>query len=129
MPRRTKSEPDTSVRPRYAGYVRVSVVGGRAGESFISPSVQREQIEAWARLRGVDIVEHYEDLDQTGGKLSRPALDALMERVREGDLDGVAVARLDRLSRAGVADALRLVEEMSEHGVSLAAVDLGIDPT
>jgi site-specific DNA recombinase len=129
MPRRTKSEPETPDRPRYAGYVRVSVVGGRAGDSFISPSVQREQIEAWARLRGVDVVDHYEDLDQTGGKLSRPGLDALMDRVRRGEVDGVAVARLDRLSRAGVADALKLIEEMDEHGVKLAAVDLGLDPT
>jgi DNA invertase Pin-like site-specific DNA recombinase len=125
MPRSKSS----TARPRFAAYVRVSVVGGREGESFISPTVQREQVEAWARLRGVDIVATFEDLDQSGGKLSRPGLDALMDRVRAGDLDGVAVARLDRLSRAGVADALKLIEEMADHGVSLAAVDLGLDPT
>ena len=124
-----KRQPEPNRRPRYACYVRVSVVGGREGDSFISPSVQREQVEAWARLRGVDVVERYEDLDQSGGRLSRPGLDALMQRVRAGELDGVAVARLDRLSRAGVADALGLIEEMAEHGVKLAAVDLGLDPT
>jgi site-specific DNA recombinase len=39
------------------------------------------------------------------------------------------VARLDRLSRASVAEALRLVEEIDAHGGKIAAVDLGIDPT
>lgn len=52
-----------------------------------------------------------------------------MTRIRTGETEGIAVARLDRLSRAGVADALRLIEEVHDHGASLAAVDLGIDPT
>jgi hypothetical protein len=34
------------------GYVRVSQVHGRFGERFMSPVVQREQIERWAELRG-----------------------------------------------------------------------------
>jgi hypothetical protein len=52
-----------------------------------------------------------------------------MDRIRSGETDGIAVARLDRLSRAGVADALSLIEEILEHDASLAAVDLGLDPT
>ncbi len=52
-----------------------------------------------------------------------------MARIRSGETDGIVVARLDRLSRAGVADALKLVEEIDGYGASIAAVDLGIDPT
>jgi DNA invertase Pin-like site-specific DNA recombinase len=111
------------------GYIRVSRVGGREGDSFISPGVQREKIEQWAALRGAEIIEWHTDLDQTGGKFSRPGLDALMDRIRSGATEGVAVAKLDRLSRAGVADALKLVQEIHDHGATLAAVDLGIDPT
>jgi site-specific DNA recombinase len=111
------------------GYVRVSRVGGREGDSFISPAVQRDQIAKWASLRGVTIAQWHEDLDQSGGKLTRPGLDALMDRVHTGATGGIAVARLDRLSRAGVADALRLVESIQEAGGTLAIVDLGIDPT
>jgi hypothetical protein len=33
---------------RLDGYVRVSRVGGREGESFISPEVQRDRIAAYA---------------------------------------------------------------------------------
>lgn len=111
------------------GYVRVSQVAGRSGDSFISPDVQREQIARWASLRGVTIAAWHEDLDQSGGKLTRPGLDAMMARLRAGETDGIAVARLDRLSRANVGAALRLVEEVTELGGKLAVVDLGVDPT
>ena len=112
----------------FDGYIRVSQVRGREGDSFISPELQREQIEAWAKLRGVLIGEWHIDLDETGGALDRPGLNAAMDRIRAGQSQGIAVAKLDRLSRAGVGDALKLVEEMQEAGASLAALDLGIDP-
>jgi len=111
------------------GYIRVSKVGARGGESFISPTMQRETIEGWAALRGVEIAAWHEDLDQSGGKLDRPGLSALLERIENGESEGVIVARLARLSRLGVADALRLVERITEAGGSITAVDLGLDPT
>jgi site-specific DNA recombinase len=122
--------PKTSGKPsRMDQYVRVSRVGGREGESFISSDVQREHGQAWARLRGVEVAMVHEDLDQSGGKLDRPGLTALLARIRTGETDGVIVSKLDRLSRLGVADALRLVERITDAGGSIAAVDLGIDPT
>lgn len=111
------------------GYVRVSRVGGRTGESFISPAVQREQIEGWAKLRGVTIAAWHEDLDQSGGRLERPGLTALLARIEGHETDGVVVAKLDRLSRLGVADALKLVERITEAGGAITALDLGLDPT
>jgi DNA invertase Pin-like site-specific DNA recombinase len=110
-------------------YVRVSRVAGRSGESFISPDLQREQGAAWASSRGVEVAVVHEDLDESGGKLERPGLGALMSRIRAGETDGVIVSKLDRLSRLGVADALRLVEQITEAGGSIAALDLGLDPT
>ncbi len=50
------------------GYIRVSRVGGRGGDSFISPAVQRDQIERWAAMRGATIVKWHEEYDQSGGK-------------------------------------------------------------
>ncbi len=111
------------------GYIRVSRVAGRAGDSFISPAVQRERIEAWAKSRGVEIAAWHEDLDQSGGKLDRPGLTALLERIETGESGGVAVAKLDRLSRLGVGDALKLVEQITERGGTLATADGEIDLT
>ena len=72
-----------------------------------------------------------EDLDVSGNAKApeRPGLAAFMDTLREGETDGIVVARLDRLSRLGVADALALVESIQEAGGSIAALDLGIDPT
>jgi len=109
------------------GYVRVSRVGGREGDSFISPDGQRERIEGWAKLRGVTIAEWHEDLDQSGGNRERPGLAALLARIEAGETDGVAVAKLDRLSRLGVADALKLVERITSAGATLATADGEVD--
>jgi DNA invertase Pin-like site-specific DNA recombinase len=111
------------------GYIRVSRVSGREGDSFISPDEQRRKIESWAQLRDVEIVAWHEDFDQSGNKRSRPGLDLTLERIEAGETDGIAVAKLDRLSRLGTADALKLVEHIVTVGGSFAAIDLGIDPT
>jgi site-specific DNA recombinase len=117
-------------RPRQMdAYIRVSRVGAREGPGYISPSVQREQIETWAALRHVQISAWHEDMDQSGGKLRRPGLDRMLSRIEAKETDGVIVAKLDRLSRLGVSDALKLVERITDAGATLAALDLGIDPT
>lgn len=111
------------------GYIRVSRVSGRKGESFISPSEQRKKIEGWGQLRDVEIIAWPKDLDQSGNKRDRPELDQTLARIAAGETDGIVVAKLDRLSRLGTADALKLVGQIVESGGSFAAIDLGIDPT
>src|SRR5690348_4805918 len=88
---------------RNDGCIRVSRVAGRDGESFISPEVQREQIKASGKLRGVEVAAWHEDLDQSGGLVDRPGLDPLLARIESGETEGVIVAKLDRLSRLVVA--------------------------
>jgi DNA invertase Pin-like site-specific DNA recombinase len=112
----------------FDAYIRVSALKGREGESFISPSEQRQKIEDWAKLRKVQIGEVHEDLDQSGGKLNRPGLEAVLARIREGRTEGIIVAKLDRLSRLGVADALRLIEEIHDAHGTVVFVEEGLDP-
>jgi hypothetical protein len=50
---------------RLDGYVRVSRVGYRSGERFISPAVQREKIAAWAAARPAVLLEVWEELDES----------------------------------------------------------------
>jgi site-specific DNA recombinase len=102
-------------------YVRVSRVGGRGGESFISPDVQREQIQRWADYTGATILRWHEDLDQTGGKMSRPAFDEMMERITSGATGGVVVAKTDRFARTLVG-ALGALEALSEAGAAFVSV-------
>src|SRR4051812_33656212 len=84
---------------RVLGYVRVSQVRGRKGDSFISPSVQREHIERWAGANGAEVVEVLEELDESGGRRDRPKLLRCVEAIESGEADGMVVAKLDRFFR------------------------------
>lgn len=113
---------------RLDGYVRISRVGGREGDTFISPDVQRTRIAQWAALRGAQIIAWHEDLDQSGGKMQRPGLDEALERVRHGATDGIVVAKLDRFARTLIG-ALETIARIDEAGGQVVSVDEGIDPS
>jgi site-specific DNA recombinase len=107
-------------------YVRVSKVAGREGESFISPTVQRERIESWAQLHGAELTWHEPELDVSGGGMRRPIFDRIMARVRAGESGGVVVAKLDRFARTLVG-ALGILEEFERQGAVLVSVADNID--
>lgn len=113
---------------RVDGYVRVSRVAGREGDAFISPEVQREQIEAWAKLRRATIVDWHTDLDMSGARRDRPGLAAAIERVETKQTEGVVVAKLDRLARS-LPVALDAINRIEEAGGQLVSIDEGIDPS
>jgi site-specific DNA recombinase len=107
-------------------YIRVSKVAGRGGDSFISPSVQRERIESWAQAHGTLVTWHEPELDVSGGTMSRPIFDRIMARVRAGETDGVIVAKLDRFARTLVG-ALGTLEEFERHNAVLVSVADNLD--
>jgi DNA invertase Pin-like site-specific DNA recombinase len=111
---------------RLISYIRVSRVAGREGDSFISPDVQRETIARYAEGAGHKLVGEQIDLDQSGGKMERPAFERALAAVEAGEADGIAVAKLDRFARS-VAGAAKALERLEAAGGSLVAVDLGID--
>jgi len=58
-------------------YTRVSRIGDRASppNSFITWTYSLPQIESYAKAYGHEIVAHFSDLDESGGKESRPGFD------------------------------------------------------
>ena len=111
---------------RAIGYVRVSRVGGRGGESFISPDVQRSTIEAKARERGLEVVEWVTDLDASDGKFEREGFQRAIEAVEAGAAEAIVVARLTRFARS-VLDTHRALERIELAGGRLVACDLDVD--
>ena len=111
---------------RLVGYVRVSQVAGREGDSFISPSVQRQQIERYAQLRGYTISEWIEDLDQSGAKADRPGWQRALGMVETHQVDGIACAKLDRFARS-VIDGREGLERVHAAGGALVLVAEGLD--
>jgi site-specific DNA recombinase len=108
------------------GYIRVSKVNGRSGESFISPRVQREKIQDFAKLHGHKVVAWHEDLDEPGSKRSRPGFQDAIARVEAGKSEGIAVAKLDRFARS-VADAATAIRRIREAGGELLSVEDNFD--
>jgi site-specific DNA recombinase len=108
------------------GYIRVSRRGGREGESFISPEVQRKKIAGWAKLHGVEIVRWWEEIDQSGAKLQRPMFQQALERCERSETGGIVVARLDRFARSAV-DALESIKRLNEAGARLVSVEDNFD--
>lgn len=108
------------------GYIRVSQVGGRKGDRFISPSVQREQVEAWSASNNAVLGEVFEELNESGGRADRPLLEAAIERVERKESDGVIVARLDRFGRS-LFDGLGAIKRIEEAGGTFVSVTDGID--
>jgi site-specific DNA recombinase len=113
---------------RIVGYVRVSRVAGRDGDSFQSPEEQRERIEHFARSGSVqhELVDWQTDLDESGGKYERPGFQAALEAVEQGRADGIAVARLNRFARS-VFDAQKALRRLEDAGGAFLAADLGMD--
>lgn len=111
-------------------YIRVSATKGREGGG-LGAAEQREKIDRWGNLKAgeVDVEWQEPDLDQSGGKMSRPTLDRVMARIESGESQGLVVAKLNRLSRASLKDALGIIERVHAAGGKLVSVEEGIDPT
>jgi DNA invertase Pin-like site-specific DNA recombinase len=103
-----------------AGYIRVSRIGGRSGEGYISPDEQRQQIEGYAKELGLSIAPDAwaDDQDYSGGNFDRPGWEGIVKRIESGELAGVIVLRVDRFARNvpdGAAQIRHIVDEC--HGI------------
>ena len=113
---------------RVDAYWRVSRIGGRAGDSYISPEQQREQIQAMATLLGVTVDQWHDDEDESGGNNQRPGWLEVVRRIEEGETGGVIVAKLDRFARDAV-DGPRMVRRILQAGGLFASAIDRVDPT
>ena len=115
------------IRLKLDGYIRVSRIGAREGEGYISPGVQREAIAAYAKELGGGIVHWADDQDMTGGTVDRPAFQSVLERIASGQTDGVVVMGVDRFARS-VADGTTIVRKILNGGGIFASCNERIDP-
>jgi DNA invertase Pin-like site-specific DNA recombinase len=116
---------DTSSR-RAVGVVRVSRVGARSGEQFVSPSEQRTRIEQACGRDKLELVDTFEELDVSGGAplAKRPGLRRAVEMVEGGEAAVVVVAYLDRLVRS-LKVQLEVAERVERAGGTILALDVG----
>ena len=86
---------------------------------------QRELLERAARERGWQIVAVQEDV-RSGRTLRRPGLRAALAACRAGEAEGIAVARLDRLTYSLI-DLAEIVREAVEGGFTIISLQPDVD--
>lgn len=107
------------------GYLRVST--DEQAASGLGLEAQRDTIQRYADAHGWD-VEWYVEEGRSAKNLDRPQLQAALERLhpKKRDVDGIVVAKLDRLSRS-VHDFSGLLKLANARKWSVVAIDLGVD--
>jgi DNA invertase Pin-like site-specific DNA recombinase len=113
---------------RLDGYIRVSDVRGREGDSYITEKVQEERIRSWAAAYGHEIVEMHHETDVSGGTMDRPLLNEVMARIESGETEGVVVFNISRFGRTLVGS-IELVHRINARGALFASVSDGFDIT
>lgn len=106
--------------------MRVSRVGDRNGERFVSPTEQRERIEAACEHNGLELVDVQRELDVSGGAPldKRPGLRSAVELVEAGEAEVIVVAYLDRLVPSLSVQA-EVVTRVEAAGGAFLALDVG----
>jgi site-specific DNA recombinase len=109
---------------RCAIYTRKSSEEGLE-QDFNSLHAQREACESFIRSQQGEgwrlIKTHYDDGGLSGGTMERPALQRLLEDIRQKLVDVVVVYKVDRLTRS-LSDFAKMVEVFDAGSVSFVAV-------
>lgn len=110
------------------GYTRVSTE--EQVNSGLSLKAQAEKIKGYASLYDLELTGIIEDAGVSAKNLDRPGLHKVLDLLRTGKVQGVVIAKLDRLSR-NVVDINLLIEEFfgekSSYQSSLLSVSDQID--
>lgn len=102
--------------PRVAIYVRISGGPGQGdGERQVA------DLTAAAARNGWSVIETVREVG-SGAHDGRPGLKHLLEVIRSGMVDAVAVSELSRLSRGGIASVFDLVREFDAAGVRIESL-------
>ena len=107
-----------------AVYTRVSTAEG-LGQEFSSLDAQRESGESYVQSQKSEgwtvCPERYDDGGFTGANTDRPALQQLMDDIKEDKVNCVVVYKVDRLSRS-LLDFTQLLEFFEKNNVAFVSV-------
>lgn len=125
--------PTDSAPARLIGYVRVSTEEQALhGYGLDAQETALQRASDYRRTltdgNGWEIVDWARDEGISGGSLERPGLIAALERIAVGDVDGLAVAKLDRFSRSQ-RDFCQLVDWFEDAGATLVMLEPEISTT
>jgi DNA invertase Pin-like site-specific DNA recombinase len=108
--------PDTKPTKPVDIYIRVSRTGGRDVQADGGTADEQEK-DCRSQLAHDGLVagEVFVDLDESGGKTSRPQFDVAMQRVRDGVSGGIVARNLRRFGRT-TTGVIQGIQEVEAHG-------------
>ncbi|MFH2000106.1 MAG: recombinase family protein [Planctomycetota bacterium] len=122
--KRTRGNTKVETPVRVAIYTRKSVSEGLE-QVFNTLHAQRESIEAYVlsqkHAAWESLPAHYDDGGFSGATTDRPAFQQLLQDIKAGKVDVVAVYKIDRLSRS-LADFANIIRFFEQHGVEFVSV-------
>lgn len=110
------------------GYIRVSEVGGRGGESYGSPTEQLAAIRQWCDQNGATLHLVETDEDVSGAKdADLRKLGKLIQRCEDGNSDGIVAYHSDRFSREHPLQNMLTRQRVEEAGAFFIGIVDGYD--
>ncbi|MEK5106548.1 recombinase family protein [Cytobacillus sp. FSL K6-0129] len=108
---------------RVANYYRVST---KLQEKKFSLAAQKTELTNYAKNQGWTLIKEFKDVD-SGGKLDKDGLNALLDCVEEGAIDVVLVISQDRLSRLDTVAWEFLKDTLRQNQVKIAEPGTVVD--
>ncbi len=106
---------------RAAIYTRVST-DNQAEVEFNSCEAQEQKIKSFIKSQNdIDIYKVYSDQGYTGANIDRPALQELLQDVKQKKVNAVISYKIDRLTRSP-RDFYQLIEILEQHNASFISV-------
>ncbi len=106
------------------GYARVST--DRQADQGVSLDAQTAKIRAMATVQGAELLDVVVDGGKSAKSMNRAGLQRVLDLVRDGKVEAVIVAKLDRLTRS-VKDLCELLELFEKRRVALVSVAESLD--
>lgn len=116
-------------RKKIIGYSRVST-----DKQFVnghSVNVQKERMENYCKFKNLDLIDVLEEVKSGKNMKDRPVLQEIIQRLKlpndnKKSLDGIIVAKLDRLGR-NASEIILLTDDIIKMNKNLYCVDLDLD--
>jgi site-specific DNA recombinase len=106
-------------------YLRVSTLQQVDKESL---SNQESRLKAYCKANGYQIYRIYKDAGVSAKDTKRPALESLLQDIRNKKIEAVIVTKLDRITRS-LRDLIKLLELFQTYGVKFISISQNLDTT
>jgi len=104
------------------GYVRVST--SKQEQFGGSIEAQKDMISRYCAMYGLELVDFLEDASSAKAIKSRPAMVALIDMCRNGEVEAFVTCKIDRMFRNTI-EGLQTADEFEKLGVSMFFIEMG----